>query len=180
MPRPALPVSLYLAGRRVVVVGGGTAAEEQAARLSAAGAEVAVLSGAAALDDPRTLEGAALVVGCEENLLDALRREAHARGALFYAPDHPEASDLAMPAVARRGTLSLAVATDGVAPALARRLRDELQRLLDDAGPALDALLAELAARRAQAPREDRREALAACAERLRVEGRIAIGPEKT
>jgi siroheme synthase (precorrin-2 oxidase/ferrochelatase) len=61
-------------------------------------------------------------------------------------------------------------------PALARRLRAELQRLLDEAGPELDALLAELEAERAARPSgQERREALQLAAERLSFSGKLAV-----
>lgn len=172
--RPALAVSLYVARRRCLVVGDGPIADDRVARLRAAGAEVAAVP--AAGYRPELTDGAFLVFCCDAARAEEVSRDARARGALVWCLDQPELSDLAMPALARRGTLQLAISTDGDAPALARRLREELERLLADAGPALDALLAEMAARRAALPPGvDRRDALGPVADRLRIEGRIVV-----
>lgn len=111
--------------------------------------------------------------------------DARARGCLCYAHDQPAISDFAMPAVARRGPLALAISTDALAPALARRLRGELQAALDQAGEALDRLVADLTAIRAEMPaatrqaRQARRERLLALARRLRLTGRFEVGPPR-
>jgi uroporphyrin-III C-methyltransferase/precorrin-2 dehydrogenase/sirohydrochlorin ferrochelatase len=102
--------------------------------------------------------------------------EARAAGALAYAHDQPDSSDLVFPALAQRGALSLAITTDGIAPALARRVREEIARLLEEAGPALDRLLDELErARAAEAPGASRADKLYRLACRLSFAGRLAI-----
>lgn len=102
--------------------------------------------------------------------------DARAAGALAYAHDQPDVSDFAFPALARRGPLSLAISTDGVAPALARRVREEIDRLFADLGPALDQLLDDLAALRASAAAgAERTERLYRLACRLRFAGRLAV-----
>lgn len=171
--RPALAVSLYVAGRRCVVVGDGEPAAERAARLREAGADVVTVGTAAFTAD--RVAGASLVVAADPARAAEASAAAHAAGALAYCVDRPELSDLAMPALARRGAVQLAVSTEGAAPALARRLRDELQRLLDAAGPALDAFVAELATLRASLPPGDRKERMWQEACRLAIEGRIQI-----
>lgn len=104
--------------------------------------------------------------------------DAAAAGALRYAHDQPEVSDFAFPAVARRGPLALAVSTDGVAPALARRMREELARLLEEAGAELDGLLRELEHEREEwAPSPERADRLYRLACRLRLAGRLEIEP---
>jgi precorrin-2 dehydrogenase / sirohydrochlorin ferrochelatase len=172
--RPALAVSLYVAGRRCVVVGDGAPAEERAARLTEAGANPDRIASAA-------YEGAALTGAFVEYCSDAalaprVSRDARAAGALFYTMDLPDLSDFAAPAVARRGPLSLAVSTDGEAPALARRLRQELQRLLDAADPGLDDLLAEMIRVRAALPSgQERTDRLRALAERVALDGKLSL-----
>jgi siroheme synthase (precorrin-2 oxidase/ferrochelatase) len=176
MKRPGLGVSLLLAGQQVVVVGDDALAGERVARLDDAGALVTHV--AAAAYEASLCAGARVVFAMvdDEPLAARITADARAAGALAYAHDRPALSDFAMPALARRGAVSLAVTTDGVAPALARRLRQELQRLLDDAGFALDGLVAALEAeRRALPPGEARRAALQRSAERLSLRGRIDI-----
>jgi siroheme synthase (precorrin-2 oxidase/ferrochelatase) len=156
-PHPALQIGLRVDGRRCLVIGGGPGADERASRLAAAGAIVA-------RDD--RLDGAFAIFCHNPARADALAADARARGILYYAHDRPDLSDFSMPALARRGPVQIAVATDGASPALAGRLRAELARLLDEAGPALDALVAEAAAAR---PTK------AELGDRLRIEGRIVV-----
>jgi len=174
--RPALAVSLYLEGRLAVVVGEGPAAEERAARLAEAGARAVQVR--AAGYRAAALAGAALVFVTGAARAEEVARDARRAGALVHVVDRPDLSDLAMPALARRGPVTLAVSTDAVAPALARRLREELERLLAGGGAALDGLVDELARLRDALPPGARRERLGALARRLRIDGRIAIEEE--
>jgi uroporphyrin-III C-methyltransferase / precorrin-2 dehydrogenase / sirohydrochlorin ferrochelatase len=179
-PRPALAVSLYLSDRRVVLVGRDDRSRDRIERLRAAGARVV----AVAPDQYRKelCQGAFLVLAQSgDHAVDRqVAGDARAAGCLCYVHDRPELSDLAMPALARRGPLSLAISTDATAPALAGRLRGQVQALLDSAGQALDGLLADMAAARAAQPGPARARRLAAMAGRLRVLGRIAVDPPDT
>ena len=179
MPRrPALAVSLAIGGRTTLVVGTGPAADERASRLRAAGAAV---SQVAPVDYQTDMCGDVFLVVAQtgDSALDRrITADAAAAGALRYAHDQPEVSDFAFPALARRGPLVLAVSTDGVAPALARRLREELARVLDDAGAELDSLLRELEHEREEwAPSPERADRLYRLASRLRLAGRLEIEP---
>lgn len=58
----------------------------------------------------------------------AVSRDATREKALVNAADDPVACSFTMPAVARRGALTLAVSTGGLDPGGAGRLRDELAR----------------------------------------------------
>ena len=170
-----LAVGLLLAGRRCVVVGEGEHAAERSARLVAAKADVMVVRPA----DYRAevVAGAWLVLALDGGTIAAVVRDARAGGALVYAQDRPELSDLSMPAVVRRGPLAIAISTDGVAPALSRRLREEFAALLDRSGPALDALVLRMAELRAALPAGKRRETLTREATRVRVDGVVHVDP---
>jgi precorrin-2 dehydrogenase/sirohydrochlorin ferrochelatase len=178
--RPALAVSLRLSGREALVVGTGSAADERTSRLRAAGATTRQV---ALLEYETDMCGGVFLVVSQTGDAEADRRiaaDARAAGALAYAHDQPDVSDLVFPAVAQRGALSLAITTDGVAPALARRMREEFARLLDDAGAALDRLLGELASERAStAPGAARARRLYQMACRLRIAGRLAVEPSR-
>ncbi len=174
--RPALAVSLRVSSRPVLIVGSGPGAEERNARLRAAGATTRLV---ASVDyETELCAGVFLVVAHSgDAALDRrIAADARSAGALAYAHDQPDVSDLVFPALARRGPLSLAVTTDGVAPALARRVREEVERLFDEAGPSLDALIDELERARAQetagAARAERLYRLAC---RLSFAGRLAV-----
>lgn len=159
-------------------MGDGPEADERAARLARVGAELVRVDRAAFT--PAHAAGAVLVMVMDpEADVDAIVAAAHAAGALAYNHDDPDRSDFAMPAIARRGVVTLAVSTDGVAPALARRLREELQRALDGVGPALDRLISALeAARLAREPGDARKSALRKIAERLRLTGGLEVVSE--
>jgi uroporphyrin-III C-methyltransferase/precorrin-2 dehydrogenase/sirohydrochlorin ferrochelatase len=55
---------------------------------------------------------------------------ARAAGALVNVADRSDLCDFYMPAVVRRGAVSIAVSTDGASPALAARLRSQIEALL--------------------------------------------------
>ena len=83
--------------------------------------------------------------------------DADAAGVWVNAADLPESCSFSLPAVERRGPVTVAVATDGTSPALAGWLRD---RLADALPEDLDEIVAVLAAAR----------------ERLHAEGRSTEG----
>jgi precorrin-2 dehydrogenase/sirohydrochlorin ferrochelatase len=56
-------------------------------------------------------------------------REALERGLLVNIADDPEHCNFLVPAILRRGELTIAISTGGRSPALARRLREELEEL---------------------------------------------------
>ncbi|HLI74039.1 MAG TPA: NAD(P)-dependent oxidoreductase [Acidimicrobiales bacterium] len=171
---PLYPVGLVVAGRRCLVVGGGHVAARKIAALVACGAAVTVVApqvheaigelaatgDLAAVDDvPLDVQlrpyrageaaGYRLVVAAtgDEAVDDAVYRDAEAAGVWVNVADDPARCTFVLPAVARRGDVTVAVATGGTSPALAVWLRD---RIGDDVGPwagELAALLAEARAR---------------------------------
>lgn len=171
--RPALPVSLYVADRSVIVVGDDEGAKERAARLTAAGAQVEEIAAADYLPD--RLGGAFAVFAQADPELNArVVADGRAAGCLVYAHDLPDLSDMAMPALARRGPIAIAISTDAAAPALARRLRELCQSLLDSGGDRLDALVAELERQRAALP-SGARSGLYRIATKLGLRGRLEV-----
>lgn len=137
------PLSLRLAGRLCVVVGGGAVGRRKVAGLLAAGARVRVVdprgealdAGAEVELVPRAwraedLTGAFLVFAATDDAALNARIVAAARsaGALAQAVDDPQNGDFHLPAVLRRGALTLAVFTGGRSPALAAAVRDRLAR----------------------------------------------------
>ncbi len=176
-PRPALSVSLYVLGRRCLVIGGGPMAAERAGRLSAAGAEVVLVPKSEYR--PELMSGAFMVFCCDASLGPTVSRDARLRGALVYVLDQPEHSDLAMPALVRRGPLQITVSTDGVAPSLSRRLRAELEHLLAANGVELDEFVEEMARLREDMLPPARRDQLYEVASRLTIDGRVRIRPEE-
>jgi siroheme synthase (precorrin-2 oxidase/ferrochelatase) len=178
-PRPILPVSLYLDDRTVLLVGAGALADDRRARVEAAGASVRTVAPAEYEPDMCADVFLVLAVSGDPAFDRQVATDARRRGRLVYAHDQPAVSDLAMPAVARRGPLSLAVATDGSAPALARRLREELDRLLLLAGPRLDAILLSLGRAREELAPGRRAEVLYRMACRVRLTGSLEVDDER-
>jgi siroheme synthase-like protein len=146
----------------VLVVGAGPVAARKVDGLAAAGAAVRVVATAvsAALDldavsvlhvrpyEPGDVAGARLVVTAtgDATVDAAVAADATAAGVWVNAADQPADCSFILPAIARNGTLTIAVSTDGASPALARRLRDHAGALLTDG---VVALAEVLAARRA-------------------------------
>lgn len=144
------PVCLDMTERRCLVVGGGPVAERKVAGLLEAGTRLTVVSPSATdrlRDWARTdrirlrlreysasdLGGHSLVfVATDDGRVNGdVARDARAAGVLVNAADDPAHCDFILPAVLRRGELTVAVSTGGASPALARTVRDELDAYLD-------------------------------------------------
>jgi siroheme synthase-like protein len=156
------PVLLDLTDRRCVVVGGGIIAGRRVDGLVKAGARVTVISprlapALAALvaagrveHEPREyregdLDGAdlAFVATDTGEVNAAVAREARERGVWINAADDPARCTFILPALVRRGDLTVAVATGGSSPALARAIREELEAYLTDDYATLASIAAE-------------------------------------
>ena len=139
-----LPVLLRLDGRLVVVIGGGSVGRRKALTARDTGATVRIID--PKLEDqsiegithlaeayrPEHLDGAALVFACATPEVNArVAADARARAIWVNSATDPGAGDFYLPAVLKRGNLSLAVSTGGAAPALARRIRDRLEAEFD-------------------------------------------------
>jgi siroheme synthase-like protein len=171
------PINLILDDRKCVVVGGGPEAAARAGNLLEAGATVLIVGSEPTpgleplLSSPRLaveqrpfqdsdLNDAWLVV---QTSIDAAlgRRVAElcqARCIFFCAVDQPRHSSYSHLALARAGSLTLAIGTEGRAPALGRRLREELSRVLSESNAAEE--VERLATLRENTPSAERRETL--------------------
>jgi precorrin-2 dehydrogenase/sirohydrochlorin ferrochelatase len=175
--RKFYPMMVDLTGKRCLVVGGGAVAERKVALLVECNAKIDVVTPKAtarltALASSgrirlrrrpvraADLRGAFLVVVATDD--PRVNREVAERvrnaGGLVNVADDPAACSFLVPAVIRRGDLTVAVSTGGGSPALARKLR---QRLEQTVGPEYEAFVAALRllrerARRAIADPEDR------------------------
>lgn len=154
------PLFLKIENRHCVVVGAGEVAARKAARLVECGARVTVVGRfvAPALarmrdggilshidDDYRSehLDSAFLVIGATDDA--AVNRRVHddaeAAGILVNIVDCPELCTFILPALLRKGDLTVAVSTGGRSPALARMIRMNLETVLDEGyGPLLRVL----------------------------------------
>jgi precorrin-2 dehydrogenase/sirohydrochlorin ferrochelatase len=155
------PVFLRLSGERCVVIGGGEVAERKVESLLAAGARVTVVAPSLTpglaewvargeiTHRPRAyqdgdLAGARLAYAAtdDEALHAELARAAAAAGVPLNVVDRPQWCTFIVPAVLRRGELTVAVSTGGASPALAGQARDAIGRAL---GPEWERALEVLA-----------------------------------
>jgi precorrin-2 dehydrogenase/sirohydrochlorin ferrochelatase len=135
--------------RHSVVIGGGNVAARKVAGLLEAGARVTVISPALAPELETLAEagrvvfigrdyctgdlaGAFLAIAAtdEPAVNQAVWQEAEQLGCLVNVVDDPAHSNFIVPAVVRRGDVSVAVSTGGASPALARHLRERLETLV--------------------------------------------------
>jgi siroheme synthase-like protein len=145
------PIVLDLRDRPVLVVGGGAVAERKVDALLGVAARITVVSPAltgrlaawaaagrvrhiARPYRPRDLRGYRLAfVATEDGAVNAaVARDGRRQGVWVNAADDPAHCDFLVPAVVRRGDLTVAVATGGASPALARAVREELETVLTD------------------------------------------------
>jgi precorrin-2 dehydrogenase/sirohydrochlorin ferrochelatase len=108
---------LDLTGRRCLVVGH---APGKVRALEAAGAEVVV----AGAYEPELLDGVWLVACLDSEQGERVYADASARRIFCNVEDVPELCSFILPAIHRRGDITIAVSTSGASPALAQWLRD--------------------------------------------------------
>lgn len=135
------PLFLELKDRLCVVIGGGTVGRRKLQGLVAAGARVRLIDPLPSVEPlppgvellcrayrPGDLAGAALAFAATDRreVNAAVARDARSAGIPVNVADGPEESDFTVPALLRRGALTVAVATEGQSPALAALVRDEI------------------------------------------------------
>jgi precorrin-2 dehydrogenase / sirohydrochlorin ferrochelatase len=149
------PASLVVAGKRCVVVGGGSVAARKTRALVDAGADVLVIAPEVSEEIKALpvkvaerpyrrgdLSAAWLALAATDDPI--VNRQVFTDGqdvrVWVNVADDPEACSFTLPAVMRRGPVTVAVSTSGYSPALAGWIRE---RIAADLGPEV-ALLAEL------------------------------------
>ncbi len=144
---PYYPVSLDISGRRCVVVGGGQVALRKVGALLAGGADIEVIStdpcpelteleesGRIAVLHrhyrPGDLQRAFIAIAATDSsdINQQVVKEARQETVLVNVVDDPENSDFMVPSCVRRGSVAIAVSTDGRSPALARKIRTRLEK----------------------------------------------------
>ena len=152
------PVYLDLRGRRVLVVGAGSVAARKIDGLTHGGAAVTVVApdAVAAISErddvlwrrrpyrQGDVAGYRLAIACTgKPEVDAqVFADGEASGVWVNSADDIDHCSFILPAVARRGPLSVAVSTQGISPALASWLRDRFGGEIDDGVEELARLLA--------------------------------------
>lgn len=160
------PINLDVAGRDCLVVGGGGVGARKTRGLVDCGAAVTVVSPEAApslreLADAGKMNWAARSYRSEDmagrflafaasgdaSVNEQVVADARQAGVLCNSADRPEAGDFTLPAVLRRGDLTIAISTGGASPALSRRIRMTLEATF---GPEYETALRLLGTARAR------------------------------
>lgn len=152
---PLYPVGLVLEGRPVLVVGGGAVAARKVEGLVRCGARVHVVAPEVADEirrspgvtweerpyRPGEAAGYRLVLAATDDpeVNGTVSADAEAAGVWVNVADDPARCTVVLPAVLRRGPITVAVATGGESPGLAAWLR---RRLEDIVGPEYETLCA--------------------------------------
>nr|WP_320011669.1 bifunctional precorrin-2 dehydrogenase/sirohydrochlorin ferrochelatase [uncultured Desulfobulbus sp.] len=145
------PVNLQLEDKLCVVVGGGVVAARKVRGLVAAGGRIRIVSPVLGEQlqactqkeyfewrqkkfESADLDGAFLVFAATDNpnVQQAIVAAAHSRGLLVNVADGPELCDFQIPAVVRRGDLSISIATGGKTPAVAALVRRHLEQVVGE------------------------------------------------
>jgi precorrin-2 dehydrogenase/sirohydrochlorin ferrochelatase len=139
-------VSLNIENKLCLVVGGGKVAERKALTLLEYGAQVRLVAPAVTEKLAHLgrsgritlvrdaygagyLEGVFLVIGAtDDDAVNAsVSSDCMSRGILVNVVDDPPRGNFYVPAVVRRGSLQIAVSTDGKSPLLARKIKERLE-----------------------------------------------------
>lgn len=145
------PMNMDLTNRRVVVVGAGRVAARKLGMLSGTGAAVRVVAlallpevrtlvdaaGGEVLEEafaPAHLDGAFLVLAATDDRQtnERVALAARERGVLVNVADDPESSDFHVPAVLRRGSLTVAISSGGRCPGFSHALKGWLDDLIGE------------------------------------------------
>ena len=141
------PAFLKLRNQPVLLVGGGTAALAKARLLAAVGARLRVVAPEIdpvfeSLDGQMTLirrafhgsdlSGVALVFSAtgDAGMDGYVAASAGAQSIPVNVVDRPELCTFLVPSIVNRGSVTVAISSDGASPVLTRRLREQIERLL--------------------------------------------------
>jgi precorrin-2 dehydrogenase/sirohydrochlorin ferrochelatase len=143
------PIMLDVRNRTVLVIGGDSIAAQKASDLAASGAIVTLQANdfcenAQVLASKKQvtlrhkdyeygdLAGVFLTIAAvtyQPTLVQAIWTEAQERGQLINIVDVPDRCNFIMPSILRRGSLTIAVSTEGTNPSLAKRFRQQLEEI---------------------------------------------------
>ena len=145
------PIYLKLNQVKCLVIGGGSVAERKVTTLLQYGARVLVIAPditiglnervlrgeieywsrsyqSGDLDNLEVGRSLVFVATNQPEVNHQVFRECQARGILVNVVDDPVHCSFFVPAIVRRGSLCLAISTEGKSPMLARRIREKLEK----------------------------------------------------
>jgi precorrin-2 dehydrogenase/sirohydrochlorin ferrochelatase len=145
------PVFLEMKDRRCVVIGGGAVAQRKVEGLLAAGAKVTVIS-PVITEELRSLiarcaiahvargyqkgdladYATAFVATDDPEINAAVYSDSRSLNIWVNVADDPAHCDFILPAIVRRGELTVAVSSSGASPAVTRAIREELEEYFTD------------------------------------------------
>ena len=157
------PIFLEMDDRPCVVIGGGKEAQRKVEGLLGAGGRVTVIAPELTPSLKKMLVAGEIkhiqrdyqegdvegyevcMVATDDGAVNSdVSAEGKRRHIWVNAADDTKNCDFILPAVIRRGSITLAASTGGTSPALARRLREELEAYLTEEMPALADLLGDV------------------------------------
>lgn len=143
------PILLNLKGKKVVVVGGGAVAYQKLKTLEGTKATITIISPTINDEVERWLlkhdstwickqfevndiEEADLIIAAtnDPKINDTIRHHAK-KGQLVLQVDDAKKGDFIVPAVVRRGKLSISISTDGASPSLTRKIKKDIDEQFD-------------------------------------------------
>lgn len=126
---PVFPVNLIVDGKDCLVVGDDRLAEQKADALRACGAKVAVIP-AAEFKEGDCAGRWFVVTAASEEVNSRVAADAEKHGVWVNAADDPKRCTAILPAVLRRGNVTVTVGTAGRSPAMATFLRNRIDEAL--------------------------------------------------
>jgi siroheme synthase-like protein len=192
MTTRVFPVALVLEGRACLVIGSNREAAQRAETLLQAGAVVTVIAEHPEADLARleqdgrvTIERRsftpadfedkwlAVLTSDDPELTERASHAAERQRVPFSAVDQPKLSSFLHVALARAGSLVVAISTAGAAPALGRRLREELERIFSESR--LSTFVDSVSELRRNTPSAERRQVLGAAVAGVRFSGKLEL-----
>lgn len=156
------PININLQNQQCVVIGGGQVAERKVSNLLLYEAAITVVSpwvgkGIEILaeqgsiiwkqrnfKDEDLLDTFLVFIATDDNNTNQyISRLCRRKGILVNAVDDPPNCDFYVPAVVRRGSLTVSISTEGKSPLFAKKLRQELEKTITEAHGMLVDLLGE-------------------------------------
>jgi precorrin-2 dehydrogenase/sirohydrochlorin ferrochelatase len=145
------PAFIDLENRDVLVVGGGIVAERKVETLLETGARITVVSPQITEQlqnyahsnrltirqrdfTPSDVDGVTLIISATDDptTQSEVASIAASKNILVNTVDKPELCSFIVPAILRRGDITIAISTSGKSPSLAAELRSRLDRILSD------------------------------------------------